>query len=713
MIIFDKETKIFMLNTKNATYAMKINEENDFIHLHWGRKTECVCDLPTIEELQKITSLAKGEIGDEREYIDWGRNIRHSNFEPALKADFSDGTRDLFLKYKSHTIEKNEKYEILKVTLKDVNFDFEVKLIYKVIEELDIIERNSEITNTGNEDVFLDRAYSISVIFPVRDFYRLTTFTGMWAGEYQQKRINLDHTRVNLHSINGLSGPHYVPFVMLDNGCATENSGEVYFSSLFWSGNWQMTVEKDGYNRTLLTGGISDFDFRWYLKPNETFETPKAIIGIAKEGFGSVSRTMHKYERNYVMNPLDAKRDMPVLYNAYGTFASSINEEKIMSVIDTAASLGVELFLIDAGWNGVGDDKTFTYRENFGDWDVNKDRFPNGLKPISDKVHKCGMKFGIWLEPEAVHSNTTLYKEHPDWVHEFPGRDGKDEKRKYILNFAVDKATDYMTNKILNLIKEYNVDCFKMDCNMSILMAWKNAPKNREKEVWVRHVKNMYRMYKTIKEKYPDVMIENCAAGGFRADLGMLEFSGRMNRSDNQDPYDVLKLHEGFSTFILPKLAGGGCHISDFYTHFMNSRTSKMKFQAHVGMMGSLAIGKNLNEITEDEKKELKEYTNLYKEIRHIVNHGNLYRIESAFQKPYAVFEYVTEDKNEAVVFAFSSSLQFAKMPERIFLEGLDEDKMYDVEGYGIKSGKGLMNVGIQIFLRGDMDSKVIKIRAI
>lgn len=713
MIIFDKETKIFMLNTNKATYAMKINDCDDFIHLHWGRKTEYVCDLPNEDEIKNITSLAKGEIGDEREYIDWGRNIRHSNFEPALIANFSDGTRDLFLKYKSHIIKKQDKYEVLEVTLKDIGFDLEVVLKYSVIEELDIIERSCIIINTGKKDMFLDRAYSASVIFPVRDFYRLTTFTGMWAGEYQQKRINIDHTRVNLHSISGLSGPEYVPFVMLDEGNSTEKEGEVFFSSLFWSGNWQMTIEKDGYNRTLLTGGISDFDFRWYLKSKEIFETPKLIIGLSDKGFGSVSRKMHKYEKNYVMNKIDANRDMPVLYNAYGTFASSINEEKIASVIDTASSLGVELFLIDAGWNGKGDDTTYTYRENFGDWDINLDRFPNGLKPIADKVHEKGMKFGIWLEPEAVHSKTRLYKEHPDWIHEFPGRDKGEDECKYLINFANDEAKDYMTNKILSLIENYDVDCFKMDCNMSILMAWKNAPKNREKEVWVRHVRNMYEMYKTIKQKHPHVMIENCAAGGFRADLGMLEFSGRMNRSDNQDPYDVLKLHTGFSTFLLPKLAGGGCHISDMYTFFMNNRKSTMKFQAHVGMMGSLAIGKNLNTITKEEEEELKGYTALYKEIRHIVNHGNLYRIESAFQKPYAVFEYVTDDKNEAVVFAFSSSLQFAKMPERIFLEGLDEDKMYDVEGYGIKSGKGLMNVGIQIVLRGDMDSKVIKIRAI
>ena len=88
-----------------------------------------------------------------------------------------------------------------------------------------------------------------------------------------------------------------VPFVMLDEGNSTEKEGEVFFSSLFWSGNWQMTIEKDGYNRTLLTGGISDFDFRWYLKSKEIFETPKLIIGLSDKGFGSVSRKMHKYEK--------------------------------------------------------------------------------------------------------------------------------------------------------------------------------------------------------------------------------------------------------------------------------------------------------------------------------------------------------------------------------------------------------------------------------
>ena len=707
MITFDENKGIFMINTVCSTYALQITEQGAVVPLHWGAQVCCFDDLPTIEEQQKVTTLAQVEPDDLREYSDWGRN---SHSEPALIARYEDGTRHFKLIYKSHKIYTEDEVEILRISLKDEVFDFEAELIYKNISSYDIIERSCIIRNNGSSDVFLDRAFSANLNLPRRDSVRLTTLTGAWAGEYCINRQMIGHIRIALHSINGLSGPDYVPFFMIDDGNACENSGEVHFGTLCWSGNWQMFVEKDGYNRTTISGGISDFDFCVKLKPGEEFMCPDFVIGFAKSGFGDASRKLHEYEKHRLMCPEDAYRELPLVYNAYGTFMSQINEQKILSVIDKVADIGVELFVIDAGWNGHGDDSVYTFRHGFGDWEINKDRFPNGLGEISRKIHEKGMKFGIWMEPEAINSESELYKKHPEWVHESPGKSSTEPCRKYILNFAIDEVADYIADKIIKLIEDYDIDYFKMDCNMSIIMSYKQAGLDIYKEVWVRHVKNLYRCYNKVKSRFPHIIIENCAAGGFRADLGMLRFSGRMNRSDNQDPLDILRLHEGFSMFLLPKLAGGGCHISDVYTAHINGRQSTMKFQAYVGMMGSLAIGKNMNTITAGEEEELKEYVRLYKKIRPIVQNGFLYRLESPTEKNYAVFQYVSPDRTQSVVFAFSGAMQFARMPERIRLEGLDKERMYDCGEYGIRSGAGLMNVGLQIPLRGDMDCRIINI---
>lgn len=706
-----ESSKVLMLNTSKCTYAMKVSEEGELIHLYWGAKIICENDLPSINELRSITTLSMVEKYDCREYVEWGRN---SYLEPALKVEFADGTRGLRLVYKEHLVKNiSENVQKVSVILKDTVLNFEAELVYKIIFDLDIIERSVIIRNIGKDALYLDRAFSASLFLPYRENYRLTNFGGAWAHEYQKKSVNNISGQIVMQSRTGLSGPEFVPFFMLDeNANANERSGEVYFATLEWSGNWKILIDKDIYNRTLISAGISDFDFRWCLDGGEQFETPVFAIGYTQDGFGAVTNAMHAYEKEYIMAEAEKNREIPLVYNAYGSFFSQINEQKIMGIIDKASSLGVELFVMDAGWTGYGDDTTYTYSSGFGDWEVNKDRFPNGLKPISDAVHKSGMKFGMWMEPEAVSPESKLYKNHPDWICEFNGRKAEIEGKRYVLNFAEDAAAEYMTNRIINLIEEYKLDYFKMDfCRMSVVMAWKNKNLKHQKEVWVRYVLNLYKCYSTIKKKFPNILIENCASGGFRADLGMLSFAGRMNRSDNQDPMDVLKLHEGFCYFLLPKLAGGGCHISDVFTKHINGRISTMKFQAYVGMMGSLAIGKNLNTITDEEYEELKEYIKLYKEIRPIVHNGIMYRIESAFDKPYSAYLYVYDDN--AVLFAFSACMQFAATPENFRLCGLEKDAKYDVGEYGIRSGSGLMNVGLQIKLRGDMDCKIIKITKI
>ena len=603
---------------------------------------------------------------------------------------------------------------MLHITLADEVLPVEVVLVYRVVYDLDITERHVIVRNNGSSPLWLERVYSAGMILPRRDIYRVTSFCGGWACEYQRKQQVLEQGQLTMGSKRGLSGPEFAPFFMIDeHAAATERSGAVYFGALIWSGNWSIHVAKDCYNRTNVCGGISDFDFEWELEGGEQFETPVFVWGYTEKGFGDAGRKTVDYERRYVMAPQEAERELPLVYNAYGTYMSQINEEKITSIIDTAAALGVELFVMDAGWTGDGDDNSYGYRHGFGDWTVNTDRFPNGLLPIADAVHAKGMKFGIWMEPEAVNPGSNLIKEHPDWIHCCPSRAPVEYACRYVFNFAIDEAAQYMTDKIIKLVEDYKLDYFKMDfCQNVQVFAYRSGSGN-QKDIWVRHVQNLYKCYETLKKRFPGMIIENCAAGGLRADMGMLKFSGRMNRSDNQDPYDILKIHEGYSYIMDSKLAGGGCHISDMYTHHMNGRTSTMKFQAHVAMLGSMAIGKNLNTITKEEIEELKSYTKLYKELRPIVHHGDFYRIASPWDKPYAVFECVSKDQTRAVLFAYSQSLNFAKMPEMVCLDGLDPEGVYEVEGYGVRSGKGLMNVGIQIPLRGDMDSRIIKINKV
>lgn len=253
-------------------------------------------------------------------------------------------------------------------------------------------------------------------------------------------------------------------------------------------------------------------------------------------------------------------------------------------------------------------------------------------------------------------------------------------------------------------------DYFKIDFNTYIYQTGnKIDSKNpHAKETAIRYVRNLYDCYNYVVEKYPHIIFENCAGGGQRVDLGMLKFSGRINRSDNQDPYDVLEINEDFSGFVLPKLAGGGCHISNIYTEYFNHRVSPRKFQATLSMMGSMAIGLNLNEITEEEKKQLKEYSDYYKSIRHITNNGDFYVLSSAHDNFCAAYEFVSKDKTQTAVFVFVKNSQYCEYPDFIKLRGLKPDSVYRFSDGRKMSGRGLENVGFKPKLSGDMCCEVL-----
>lgn len=731
---FDKE-KIFMLQTKSSTYAFEIQEEGALSNLYWGEKITEVFDLPTSKQL--VTHISTGpfsqiNIDDRQEYRAFGGK---SVSDPALKVTFKDGTRSVFLKYLSHKIEDDTLY----VVLKDTKYPIEVTLKYRVVYDFDIIERSAKIKNTGDEDFVIESAFSAKLYLPTIDEYRLTYFPGAYYHEFQKNQEIIKNGRRVVETRRGLSGNDAMPFFMIDDTKATEDSGNVYFGSLVWSGNWKLIFERDQTDRVVITGGENDFDFDVCIEKGCEHETCVFLAGCVQGGFGNVTRTMHKYEKSEIIHPTEKNRILPIIYNSAGSLRNRANEEIVLKEVDMAHEAGIELFVLEGGWTGTEDidspvNDGQAHRLGFGTWTVNKKRFPNGLKAISDRVHSYGMKFGLWIEPESVFPLNELVKEHPDWI---VGYDNRELEIAgigcYSLNMANDDACEYITNVMIKLIEENNIDYIKNDFNRANThLGWRGAPVKHQKEAWHRYVTNMWKCYGKVKERFPDLIFENSAGGGKRTDLAMLKFAGRMHRSDNQDPVDSIRLHEGF-TYLLPsKFAGGACFISDAYSQLTNRRPTNMEFQAHIGMMSGLSASLKFAELPEERMKELKHLLNLHKSIRSTVQKGEFYRLVSIYDRPYAAYQLIDEDKKRSVVFCFSENMQFAKMPEFIRMKALDPDKRYKVTGhgtyykyhttsplhktevpertkdYGIHTGRGLMNVGLQVTLYGQGKSEVI-----
>ena len=402
-VTYYEENKVFLLQTNRSTYAMQIHDDGYVCHLHWGGKIEELQDLPTLRELaQRKTLVGKGVPPTEfLEYRSWGGS---SVMEPALKITFRDGTRNLFLHYRSHEICG----ETLKIVTGDPQYPVQVTLFYRVCPEFDILQRWVEVKNTGEESFVIEMAASANWSLPIRQDYRLTYFTGNYAREFQMNREKLGYAKRVLETRRGVSGFDCVPFFMVDNGDATEDFGEVYFGSVMWSGNWKITVERDSNQQSVVTGGINDFDFSYCLEPAQTYTTPEFFAGYLPEGgFGGASRLLHRYVRAEVVHPTERDRVLPIIYNTHNSFWSQVDEALVLKEIEAAHEIGIELFVLEGGWSGWDEiyspvNDYNSHRLGYGTWEINKKRFPNGLKPISDKLHSYGMKFGLWIEPEAV-----------------------------------------------------------------------------------------------------------------------------------------------------------------------------------------------------------------------------------------------------------------------------------------------------------------------
>lgn len=719
-IIYSDEKRIWIIQTHHTSYSLGVDEKGNLQHLYWGPglpyagdfspASLVMCNPP--DDIQGVKSEDMPDICYywedpqgmvNQEYPAWG-GVKYT--EPCLKVRYPDGVRDLVLAYEQHEI-KDGKHPELIVTMKDPAYHLTVKLHYRVYEAFDLIERFAEILNTGTEPVTLESVQTAAWFVPRGENYRLTHLTGKLLGETQIRQVPITPGKKILESRRGCTSHHANPWCAIDRGDASEEHGELWFGALGWSGNWKITVEMTNYQQVGVVGGLNDFDFSWLLGTDECFSTPIFTIGFTQEGFGGASRRLHQYEREHILPAGHANELRRVLYNSWEATAFDVNEKDQMALAEKAASIGVELFVVDDGWFG----QRHTDKAGLGDWYVNRDKFPNGLKPLIQKVQELGMAFGIWVEPEMVNPDSDLYRAHPDWVYHFPTRPGTESRNQFTLNYGKREVTEYIFGALDELLSENDIAFVKWDHNRNISEpGWPEAPLEKQKEIWVRHVQGFYEVLDRLRAKHPKVLFESCAGGGARIDLGVMRRADQFWTSDNTDPMDRLKIQEGFSQAYCAKAMMAWVTDSP---NFVNLRHTSLRFRFHSAMMGSLGIGCNLNKWKDEDFETAREMISLYKQVRHIVQDGKQYRLLSPRAGNTTAVQYVTGDGSDAVVFVLLHSAQFADRLPQIRLKGLDPERLYRVDGMKeLKSGAALMKKGIELRLKGDFASRMIRVMA-
>jgi len=698
-IQFDATRKVWLLTTSQSSYAMGISPEGSLLNLYWGAPLWRIADLPAAVQRRDVSSFDPRQMLENEEFPGWG-GPRY--YEPALKITRDDGGRDLVLHYVSH----RQQQDTLDITMKDIRDDIEVVLHYQVFPQYGLLRRNATISNRTQRPLTIESAQSAVWNLPAGDGYQLSYLSGRWASETQLIREPVHQGEIVMESRKGHTSHYANPWFAIDNGNASEENGPVWFGALGWSGNWRITVEQTAYRQVRVTGGFNSFDFAYPLAPGEHLDTPSFYGGYSRDGYGGASRLLHRFERETIVPGGLQSRLRPVLYNSWEATTFNVTEAGQEALADKAAPLGVELFVIDDGWFGARNND----RAGLGDWVVNPKKFPNGLKPLIDHVNKLGMDFGLWVEPEMVNPDSDLYRAHPDWVINFPGRPRSELRNQLNLNLAREDVKEHIFNVLDKLASEYNIRYFKWDMNRSFAEpGWPEAGAANERKLWVAYVRNLYEILDRLRAKHPKLEIEDCSGGGGRIDIEAIRRADEVWTSDNTDAFDRLRIQEGFTQAYAPKIMSAW--VTDVPN--MNGRSTPLATRFLVAMQGALGVGANLNKWAPEDFALATKMIGVYKRIRGTIQLGNLYRLASPRTNDVTVNQYVAADGRQSVVFAFRHSQQYNTAAPTICLRGLDEKATYKIEGLDNKliekqpvlSGAYLMNRGLNVNLRGDFDS--------
>ncbi|GAE09077.1 alpha-galactosidase [Paenibacillus sp. JCM 10914] len=362
-----------------------------------------------------------------------------------------------------------------------------------------------------------------------------------------------------------------------------------------------------------------------------------------------MSRRYHKLYRTRLSRGHFRDRTRPVLVNNWEATYFDFNADKIEDIAKEAQGLGVELFVLDDGWFG----KRNADNSSLGDWIVDRNKLPGGLEDLVQRVRNLGLEFGLWFEPEMISPDSDLYRNHPDWCLHVPDRRRTEGRQQLILDFAREEVCDAIAGMVRSILQSAPITYVKWDMNRNMTeIGSASLPPERQRETAHRYMLGLYRVMEQLTTEFPHILFESCSGGGGRYDPGMLYYMPQTWTSDNSDAISRLKIQYG--TSLVYPLSSMGAHVSAVPNHQVHRNTS-LRTRGHAAMSGNFGYELDLTAFTEQEKEEVRQQIELYKEIRHLVQFGDFYRLRNPFESNEAAWTVVSEDRSEASCITFAS----------------------------------------------------------
>ena len=643
----------------------------------------------------------------------------------ALQVLHPDGQLVLYPTVDDISTKKEGNGNVTVITMTDKKYPVTVKVFYKSYSSCDIIETWTEISHREKKAIRLQRFDSGHLAFPQGNAWMMH-FHGDWSAEFYPTTEPITQGVKTIRNSDGDRNSHLdAPEIMISlDGKPQENAGKVIGAALCWSGNFELRLNTTLNKMHHFYAGISPQASEYILEPGETFTTPRLALCMSNEGLGGVSRNFHRWARHEGwLHQGDKTRE--ILLNSWEGVVFNVNEKGMFQMMEDIKEMGGELFVMDDGWFGEkyqrNDDKS-----TLGDWMVDRQKLPGGIKPLVDKAKSLGIHFGIWIEPESANTISEFYEKHPDWVLQEKDRNLKQGRggTQVLLDMCNPKVQDFVFKIVDNLMTENpDIAYIKWDANCSLQNYGSNyLSAQKQSHIYIEYHRGLLKTLERIRAKYPKLVIQDCSSGGGRVNYGLLPYFEEFWTSDNNDPFQRVFIQWGTSYFFPSNAMAQHIAHSPYWN---TGRTSPIKYRTDVAMSGRLGIELQPANMTPEEREQTKRAVSDYKKIRDVVQLGNLYRLVSPYDENLSSFLYTNDDKDRVVLFAHRVKYLYNMVIPRVRLAGLDASKNYRIKEINVKvndkpcyldgkvvSGKLLMEAGLNIPLEKDYASRVFELTA-
>ena len=710
-IEYSSADRTFFLHAGEATYAMKVLTHGFLAHLYWGKKLGNQ-NLDFVLQLrERAFSPNPDGLGQEfsldtlpLEYPVYGTTDFRS---PALEVfQPEDGSRIVDLRFKDHRIiagkpglsglpftwiEHETEAETLVIGLEDSKLGLRVELSYSAFADHPVITRSALILNQGKAPLIIRRALSCSVDFAAEETN--SSFLHLYGAHIREREVSCTPLRPGIQSAEsrrGASSHHHNPFFALTELGTQEDHGSVYGFNLVYSGNFLGLAECDADYGCRAQLGISPFDFSWTLESGTKFQTPEAVLVFSAEGLGGMSRAYHRLYRKHLCRGEWRDKPRPIVINNWEATYFDFDAPKLNEIAAAAASLGIELFVLDDGWFGHRDND----RSSLGDWFVHRKKLPRGLGELAAEILKKGLNFGLWFEPEMVSVDSELYRAHPDWCLHVPGRSRSEGRNQLVLDFSREEVRENVYQQMKEILTAAPITYVKWDMNRNMTEIGSVAlDAGRQPETAHRYILGLYEFMERLTGEFPQILFEGCAGGGGRFDPGILYYMPQIWTSDDTDAICRLKIQHG--TSLVYPWSAISAHVSVVPNHQLG-RVTPLRTRGDVAFTGAFGYELDVSLLEANEREEIRRQTAFYKQVRQLLLNGDLYRLRSPFESNDAAWMLVSSNKEEALVTHVTILALPNAAQQFLRLKGLDPGAKYKVDNL-VYRGDALMNIGLPV----------------